>query len=226
MRSLAKVDNPPPDLRPFQDLGSTWTTHRHVIKSYPSQIYTQAAVEAALTLGRRVSGADEIESVTVYGHRNVCSGVQGSAGAFRPKSREAADHSTPFVVSMALLRGRLTLEEFIDEPWLSSEVTDMMDRIELVVDPERDRDFVENGVFGVRLEARMTDGRSESVEIHQPTGHPDNPMTDSQLLDKMTWLTSSLVEDDVPRRIFDLCMSMDTAADLARLIELCTVSDG
>ena len=224
--TLAKVSGPPPDLRPFQDLGSTWTTHRHVIKSYPSQIYTQAAVEAALTLERRISGVDEIESVTVYGHRDVCAGVQGSAGAFRPKSREAADHSTPFVVSMALLRGRLTLEEFIDEPWLSSEVTDMMDRIELVVDPGRERDFVENGVFGVRLEARMTDGRSEAVEIHQPTGHPDNPMTDHQLLDKMTWLTSSLVEDDVPRRIFDLCMSMDTAADLARLVELCTVSDG
>ena len=215
--TLAEEDDPPPDLRPFDDLGSTWTTHRHVIKSYPSQIYTQAAVEAALALRGRVSGVDEIESVTVYGHRDVCAGVQGSAGAFRPKSREAADHSTPFVMAMALLRGRLTLEEFAGEPWLSSEITDMMDRIELVVDPERDRDFADNGVFGVGLEARMKDGGTESIEIHQPTGHPDNPMTDQQLLDKMTWLTSSLVEDDVPRRIFDLCMSMDTAADLARL---------
>ena len=157
---------------------------------------------------------------------NVCSGVQGSAGAFRPKSREAADHSTPFVMAMALLRGRLTLEEFADEPWLSSEITDMMDRIELVVDPERDRDFADNGVFGVGLEARIRDGRSESVEIRQPTGHPDNPMTDSQLLDKMSWLTSGLVEDDVPGRIFDLCMSMQNADDLDRLIELCMVSDG
>ena len=183
-------------------------------------------MEATLTLGRRVSRADEIENVTVYGHRNVCSGVQGSVGAFRPKSREAADHSTPFVMAMALLKGRLTLNEFTDDPWLSSEVTDMMDRIELVVDPERDRDFVDNGVFGVRLEARMSDGRSESVEIHQPTGHPDNPMTDQQLLDKMAWLTSGLVENDVPRLIFDLCMSMDTAADLTRLVDLCRVKYG
>ena len=118
------------------------------------------------------------------------------------------------------------MKEFTDEPWLSSKVTGVMDRIELVVDPERDKEFTENGIFGVGLEARMTGGRSESIEIRQPSGHPDNPMTDRQLLDKMTWLTSSLVEDDVPRRIFDLCMSMDTAADLARLVELCTVSDG
>ena len=223
--TLAGVDGTPPDLRPFQDLGSTWTMHRHIIKSYPSQIYTQAAVEAALTLRRQRSGVDEIESVTVYGHRNVCSGVQGSPSAFRPKSREAADHSTPFVMAMALLKGRLTLEEFADEAWMSTEITDMMDRIELVVDPERDREFVDNGVFGVGLEARRSDGRSESVEIRQPTGHPDNPMTDQQLLDKMTWLTSGLVEDDVPRRIFDLCMNMDTAADLTRLIDLCKVKD-
>ena len=183
-------------------------------------------MEATLTLGSRVSGADEIESVTVYGHRNVCSGVQGSVGAFRPKSREAADHSTPFVMTMALLRGRLTLDEFTDEPWLSSEVTGMMDRIELVVDPERDREFAESGVFGVGLEARMSDGRSEFVEIRQPTGHPDNPMTERQLLDKMNWLTSGLVEDDVPRLIFDLCMSMETAADLDRLVDLCEVEAG
>ena len=224
--TLAKLDGPPPDLRPFQDLGSVWTTHRHVIKSYPSQIYTQAAVEAALTLRRQLSGVDEIEGVTVYGHRNVCSGVQGSAGAFRPKNREAADHSTPFVMAMALLKGRLTLEEFADEAWLSTEVITMMDRIQLVVDPERDTDFVDNGVFGVGLEARMSDGRSESVEIRQPTGHPDNPMTDHQLLDKMTCLTSGLVEEEVPGLIFDLCMNMDGDTDLTRLIELCKVSDG
>ena len=224
--TLAGVDGPPPDLRPFKDLGSTWTMHRHVIKSYPSQIYTQAAVEAALTLRCQLSGVDEIESITVYGHRNVCSGVQGSPSAFRPKSREAADHSTPFVMAMALLTGRLTLEEFADEAWLSTEVITMMDRIQLVVDTERDRDFVDNGVFGVRLEARTKDGRTESVEIRQPTGHPDNPMTDQQILDKMTWLTSGLVEEEVPGLIFNLCMNMDTAADLTRLIDLCTVSDG
>ena len=223
--TLAEEDDPPPDLRPFDDLGSTWTTHRHVIKSYPSQIYTQAAVEAALALRGRVSGVDEIESVTVYGHRDVCAGVQGSAGAFRPKSREAADHSTPFVMAMALLRGRLTVKEFTDEPWLSSKVTGVMDRIELVVDPDRDKEFTENGIFGVGLEARMTGGRSESIEIRQPSGHPDNPMTDRQLLDKMTWLTSGVVDDDVPLGIFELCMSMDTAADLARLVDLCKVRD-
>ena len=48
-------------------------------------------------------------------------------------------------------------------------------------------------------------------------------MTDQQLLDKMTWLASGLVDDDVPGRIFDLCMNMDTAKDLTRLVELCEV---
>ena len=72
----------------------------------------------------------------------------------------------------------------------------------------------------------MSDGRSEFVEIRQPTGHPDNPMTERQLLDKMNWLTSGLVEDDVPRLIFDLCMSMETAADLDRLVDLCEVEAG
>ena len=147
--------------------------------------------------------------------------------AFRPKNREAADHSTPFVMAMALLTGRLTLEEFADEAWLSTEVITMMDRIQLVVDPERDTDFVDNGVFGVRLEARMSDGRigvCRDTSAHRPPGQPDDGSAATRQDD---------MADQWPRGrrrtaavIFDLCMNMDTAADLTRLIDLCTVSDG
>lgn len=223
LEKLSQIGGRAPDISQFDRLGERWTTDRHIIKSYPSQIYTQAAVQAALALREVAGGADSVERMTLYGHRNVCGGVQGSAAAFRPRSREAADHSTPFVMASALLNCRLTPAEFDNEAWTSPEVRAMMDRITLILDPDRDRAFAERGIYGVRLVARLKDGREEAVEIRQPKGHPDDPLSDAELMDKIGWLTERVPNTaaDFPRTLFNHCMNMSTERDLERLSELC-----
>ena len=170
--TLGMMGGAPPNPSALDNLGSEWAMTRQVIKSYPSQIYTQAAVQAALELRHRVGSADEVESVTLYGHRNVCAAVQGSPAAFRPASRESADHSTPFVMAQALLNGRVTLSEFENDAWLSPQVIAMMDRITLVVDPDMDAAFTERGIYGVRLQAALTGGRSRDRPSSPAKGTP------------------------------------------------------
>ncbi len=205
-------------------LGKEWHTKRNIIKAYPSQIYTQAAVEATIELYRRGVRAERIKHITLYGHRNVASGVQGSAEAYRPASREAADHSTPYVMSMALLKGRLTPREFEEAPWERVEVQALIDKISLVVDEERDLAFIERGILGVRVESELTDGRTEAVEIHQPRGHPDAPFSEEDLVRKLEWLVEDAVAPGTARRLMDLCKGMSTREDLEALIEACKVS--
>ena len=67
--------------------------------------YTQAAVQAAVAIHPHIDNVEQIAVATVYGHQNVAAGVQGSAGAYVPTTRGAADHSTPFVVAVALRDG-------------------------------------------------------------------------------------------------------------------------
>ena len=88
-------------------LGQHWSMSRNMIKVYPAQINTQAAIEAAVRLYQNGIRPDGVRKLILYGHRNVCGGVQGSPQAFAPSSREAADHSTPYVTAMALNCGRL-----------------------------------------------------------------------------------------------------------------------
>jgi 2-methylcitrate dehydratase PrpD len=85
-------------------------------EALPAQINTQAAIEATLRLHQNGIRAEQVRKLILHGHRNVCGGVQGSPQAFAPSSREAADHSTPYVMAMALLRGRLTSREFDGAP--------------------------------------------------------------------------------------------------------------
>jgi 2-methylcitrate dehydratase len=217
---LGPFADPPADTRRMELLGQRWTTMRNIIKAYPAQIYTQAAIEASLELCRRGVRADRISKLTLYGHRNVCGGVQGSPEAFAPSTREAADHSTPYVMAMALLRGRMTLREYDGAPWESPEVKRLMSRIALVREPERDLALDTDGILGVRLVAELGDGRREEVAVHQPRGHPDAPFSDAELLDKMAWLLEDVAPPGTPQRLLELCQRLSTTRDVEALIEL------
>ena len=194
---------------------------RQTIKSYPAQIYTQAAIEATLALYAQGVRAPNVQRLTLSGHSGVCAGVQGSQAAFTPASREAADHSAPFVMAMALLRGTMTLREYQNAPWLNNDVRDVMRRIDLVVDPQRERQFVQDGALGVELTAHLANGSVLRAEVRQPKGHPDAPLTDDELLAKMRWLTEDVAPGGAAERILDLCMRLESADDIRALIAAC-----
>jgi 2-methylcitrate dehydratase len=204
-----------------EQLGRRWTMTRNMLKLYPAQINTQAAIEVTLRLHQNGIRAEQVRKLILHGHRHVCGGVQGSPQAFAPTSREAADHSTPYVMAMALLRKRLTSREFEGAPWETSEVKTAMAKIELVIDPERDRAFDAEGVLGVRLVAELNDGRTEEIVVHQPKGHPDAPLSETELLEKMTWLLQSAALKS--QRLLDLCHRLSTVEDVAALVESCRV---
>lgn len=219
--SLVPSGDPGVVVARLEQLGSRWTTTRNMIKAYPAQLYTQAAIEATLRLHQNGIRADGVRKLVLYGHRGVCGGVQGSPQAFAPASHEAADHSTPYVMAMALLRGRLTSREYDEAPWKTSQVRAVMAKIELVNDPEADRALDTQGILGVRLTAELTDGRKEEIIVRQPKGHPDAPLGDDELLEKMTWLMESAAPALTPLRLLDLCSRLSTTEDIDELVKTC-----
>jgi 2-methylcitrate dehydratase len=207
-----------------EKLGQRWSMTRNMLKLYPAQINTQAAIEATLRLYRHGIRAEQVRKLVLHGHRNVSGGVQGSAHAFTPASRETADHSTPYVMAMALLRGRLTPGEYEGSPWETSGIKNLMAKIELVVDSEMDRAFATQGILGVRLVAELNDGRTEEIIVHQPKGHPAAPLSDAELLEKFRWLLETAAPALAPRRLLDLCNRLSTVEDIEELVETCHVT--
>ena len=136
-------------------------------------------VDGSYTSGTDSSSADQIDKLVLYGHCNVCGGVQGSLESFAPTNRDAADHNTPYAMAMAVLRGRMTPREYEGAPWDWPEVRALMSRIALVREPGGDRALDEDGVLGVRLVAQLRNGRTHEVVIHQPKGHPNEPFSDA-----------------------------------------------
>ena len=99
-----------------------------------------------------------------------------------------------------------------------------MDKIHLVLDQTRDSAFLKKGVLGVRVEAELTDGQTQVVEIHQPRGHPDAPFSQADLKRKIEWLVEDVAPPGTAGRLIEICNSMSTKDDLTALIQACKVS--
>jgi 2-methylcitrate dehydratase len=209
------------DTAPLEQLGRRWTTTHSMLKLHPAQINTQAAVDAALDLHQQGIRMEQVRKLVLHGHRRVAAGIQGSAAAFAPATPEAADHSTPFVVAMALLRGRLTLHEFEASPWEKDEVKAALAKIELVIDSDMDKAFDDEGFLGARLVAELNDGRTAEAFVHQPKGHPQAPLTDVELLEKMSWLLQASAPGMKPQGLLDRCKRLSTVENVEDLLVAC-----
>lgn len=203
---------------PWRRLGHEWTITRNLIKRYPAQYLTQAAIQAALELYGRGVRAESVREVRVVGHAGVCGGIQGSPRAFAPESREDADHSTPFVVATALLRGRLTPDEYDGAPWIEPDLRDLMGHIKLIMEPERERARREEGVIGCSVESELRDGHVEAADVRQPLGHPEAPMPDDELLRKMRELLGDRYDANLPGRLLAACDALPAAPNLDALL--------
>lgn len=202
-----------------------FTTPRNMLKRFPAQIYTQSAIQAAVALHGEIVSIDDVAVATVYGHRGVTAGVQGSAAAYAPETRAAADHSTPFVVAVALRDGDLTPASYAGAPWRDPALLDLMRRIDLVIDPAFEAAFVERGQFGCRLVVELHDGRRLEAAVEQQQGHPDNPLSRDELLAKLRGFVDPKLGAGAAERLLAAVEALPAAPDVSDVVAACLRSE-
>lgn len=169
-------------------LGRDFHINRMTFKNHACCGHTFAAIDGALELQRRLGvKAEDIASVRIATYRAALE----VAGYEQPQSPAEARFSVKFVVATALLYGSVRLSAFEPQRLADPLIRDLMQRIELVVDPELDTAFPGQRAACVTISTR--DGRSE--EYLQPTrkGDPEQPLTDADLDHKFLELVSPIV---------------------------------
>jgi 2-methylcitrate dehydratase len=106
-------------------------------KSWPVGTRAQSAIEAALTCRARLAPDARIDAVLVEAEAAVVRHLV-RAEAWKPYSRETADHSLPFAVVIALLEQRVGIDHFETKEYFQSpQVIDLLSklRVESLPDP-------------------------------------------------------------------------------------------
>ncbi len=164
-------------------LGTRWLTAEGYLKQHASCSYTHAAVDLVQSLrAADPRPLEEVERVRVRTH-SLARPLLGR----HPHNRLSAMFSLPFVVSNAVVNGRVdprTMEPGTPEFVAAEEFSD---QVEVEVAEELDRELPDRRCTEVVLELR--DGTAVGAGAPNPVGDADHfPLTPAQVQGKLTAL--------------------------------------
>jgi len=121
-----------------------------------------------------------------------------------PKERESADHSSYYMTAIAIIDRQLGPDQFSPKKYSDPRVHKLIEKIVFEGDKAIDKMFFCAG----SSEIVMKDGRTYRCEVTYPKGHPRNPMTDTEIVDKFRSMAVKVMDEKqltkVVRTVFEL----------------------
>ena len=187
------------------------------LKFFPSEYHSQAPLWIALELRKQVAAAD-IDAINVQTYYTAWSEIGSEPEKWNPRTRETADHSLPYLLSLGFMDGRVTVDSFSEKRINDSLLRQLMSRIKITENKAFTRQFPEKLTTEIEVLAR---GGQRFVETAQyPKGHAKNPMTDADVESKFGILCEGLMDGAQRDALLTTLWELDEAADLTALLDL------
>jgi 2-methylcitrate dehydratase len=194
---------------------------RTVLKKYNAEIHSQTTIEAVLQLKREyqitAEGIDHIDvKIFDVAYNIIGGGEEGDKRTVRTK--EQADHSLPYLVSVAILDGQVMPAQYAPERILRSDVQALIDKVAIRPNPVYSRRFPVEMPSLVTI--TMTDGRVLVREVRSHEGSCSLPMSWDFACAKFKRLVTPYTTVDQRKQIADVIASLDkrTVSDLTTLL--------
>jgi 2-methylcitrate dehydratase PrpD len=157
-------------------LGKTSRADTVSLKPWPSDRETHGYIEGALALRERheLQAQDIEEAILTVGRFGQQALFEPLASKRAPARSINAKLSLPFVIALALTRGRVQLGDFSDASLTDRAVLDMAARVNYVLDPAVG--IPEGAGTPAKIAIRTRDGRDLEYVVETLLGHPDNPL--------------------------------------------------
>ncbi|HJP58740.1 MAG TPA: MmgE/PrpD family protein [Gemmatimonadaceae bacterium] len=162
-----------------------------ILKKFNAEIHSQSAIQAALDL-RQLGGfsLEQIATIQVeifdVGYHIIGGGDEGDKTLVMTK--EDADHSLPYLVSVALIDGAVMPEQYDPERIQRDDVQDLLCRVFIHQNRNYSRRFPEEMLSRVLVTLR--DGRQVELERRDYPGFSTNPMSWSDVHEKFVELAA------------------------------------
>lgn len=152
---------------------------RTMIKNYPVEYHAMSPVEAACDLRNEIDG--DIDEISVDTYTIADTIIIKDPEKKRPRTRETADHSMPYLIAYSLLYGPPTPESYSLENLMNPKILGLIDKMHFRVLPEYDKMYHDHSP--VRIQVK-TGGKVLEKEIIDPAGHFQKPFSWDDLKDK------------------------------------------
>lgn len=197
------------------DLDETWYAAEGIgIKRYPSCGITHAAIDATSRIREAVDDEvvvpDEVESIRVQSTPAATDQLRYVV----PEEPLHGKFSMYYTVATALLDGTVELNHFTEDAIERPEVHDLMDRIDFEVDDDLAAGSYIGGSLPSRVTVTTTGGRVERELVEQPSGTPENPLSEDEVEEKFASCASRALPEDSVETVYEQLVSLADCGDV------------
>lgn len=187
------------------------------MKSFPVEALIHSPLSAMMRLRRehRLPAAD-VARIRVEVIARAAD-ILGDPAKYRPTTRETADHSLPYAMAVGLVDGAVTPAQFDDDRVADGRLAPVMDKVEVVANPDFEHRFPECQPCRVTL--AMTDGTEHVAEVDYPKGDARDPMSATEIGAKFESLAGPVLGPERCDAIASFVLSMEHQASLDPLLE-------
>jgi 2-methylcitrate dehydratase PrpD len=202
-------------------LGKAWKITENCYKLHACCGHTHSAIDIALDVRsqRKWSAEDVAANVSDIHIETYGPGFE-IVKELNPRSATQAKFSTAYCVAVALLEGRVGLEQFSVERFARNGVCDpriaaMLRRTRVTVEEELTQRYP--SAWPARLTLTLGDGSQLSGSSDYPRGNPEHPLTTSQLEDKFLALVGSRFGSDTANSALRTVHAVENCPDVGML---------
>lgn len=191
------------------------------IKYFPAEYHAQSSIWAALEARKKAGGdVGDVLRVEVETHEAGYTILSKDKEKWAPSTKETADHSLPYMVGMALLKGKVDNGTYAAKNFKDPKVLAFLRKIS--IREAKDLTDMYPRHIANRVTLRLSSGRTITEQVDDPKGHPNNPMSKEDVETKFGSLTSRYLNESQARDILDYAWSIEKR-HVAPLLEMCVV---
>ncbi len=202
----------------LKKLGEEFMITRCGYKAFPTEALTHQPISAALQVCREhgISAEDVAEILVETTVRGA--DILSDPSKFKPKTKETADHSLPYVIAAAVADGNVLPDSFTDEKLKDPRIWDLLGKIKVIADPEIDSLFP--AVKRARVSITTQGGATHTATVDHAKGSPENPMSDDEVVAKFRANADGIVSPAQQDQIIDATWNFEHVDNLSKYMNL------
>ena len=195
---------------------SGWRIMKTRHKSLPANYVTQGHVALTIALVKEHDlKPEDIASVKIMAGSREILHVASCASKKYPRNAETADHSAHFVNAVAITDRALGPEQYRAEKFTDPVILDLIEKIVVVADTS-----IPATSYAVSSEIVTKDGRQFQKRSDVAKGHPNDPMTDADVEDKVRKMAAKYMPERQIKKIIDTVWNLERLDDVGELVAL------
>lgn len=198
-----------------EGLGQSFKIVETGIKPYPSCGNTHSGISAILKLAEEHKLRPvEIAKVRV----KTCDRIAEQCNRPLYSTVDEAIFSYQYNLALALIEGRVSIEDFTPEKVKDQGIRELAQRVEIVADPRLTSLWPDSVPAVVQVTTKT--GEKYESRVAYPPGNPKNPMTHEALMHKFKSLASTLLGNAEVDQLVRTVNQLEKAGSIGELTEL------